>query len=329
MKGSPVRYGPHSPFDDEERATIEAIHDRVIESGRQDADELTSLITRQMVCLEWLGQVISEYPSPLEEQRLGARRRGLQTLVERLTRTNPANFEFFLPTRALLGHALVMAESNFYRLLSHLCHEALPDEEGRQLRDQVGRRLRVCLYIRLAEEVLSAIMTDDNLSDATRSKAVVALAQIWERRLTYRVDHFFPILEATWEARMRITATGGTLAGTQEIFELFKAGCDPAFVEYLARPEHSPDEVAAFREFLFGTTAEELNRRACDMAARGINSTRLGDPADPPDRDPATVLYEFFRSRHVQATARRLANVPGPKHTAEAYVMIHYLDTMG
>ena len=34
----------------------------------------------------------------------------------------------------------------------------------------------------------------------------------------------------------------------------------------------------------------------------------------------------FSARRFIQATARRLANLPGPKHTAEGYVMISYLE---
>ena len=328
MSPEPVRYGPHSPFDPEERKTIEEIHSRVKASPRPEADELSMAIRRQMVSLEFLGEVLSEYPSPLDEQTLGHRHRELQTLVDTLSRSTPANFEFHLPTRALLGRALVMAESNFYRLLRHVCHDLLDDSEGYALREQASQRLRVCLYTKLAEEVLSDITTDRNLADATRSKAVVALAQIWERRLTYRVSDFFPILEATWEARQRITATGGTLAGTQEIFDLFQAGCDPAFVEYFARPDPGEDEIEAFREFLFGTSTEELDRLAREMAANGESSTLLSDKAAAAEQDPVTVFYEFFSARHLQAAARRLAGVPGPKHTAEAYVMTSYLEQM-
>ena len=327
MPDTPVRYGPHSPFDPEERATIEEIHQRVLESGRSDAAELSNAIRRQLVCLEWLGETVSEYPSPLEEQVLGDRKRGLQTLVDTLSKTNPANFEFFLPTRALLGRALVMAEANFYRALTHICRDVLDGDASHRLHEQSSRRLRVCLYTKLAEEVLSTITTDDRLSNAVRSKAVDALAQIWDRRLTYRVSEFFPILEATWEARQRITATGGTLAGTTEIFDLFKAGCDPAFVEYFGESP-LPDEVEAFREFLFAASAEELNRLAVHMVASGSWATRLEGSIHASDRDPATFLFEFFRARQLQASSRRMADLPGPKHTAEAYVMIHYLDRM-
>ncbi len=49
--------------------------------------------------------------------------------------------------------------------------------------------------------------------------------------------------------------------------------------------------------------------------------------ADPPSllEDPGTALYAFFQSRFLQATARRLSGAPGPKRTAEGYVMLTFL----
>jgi hypothetical protein len=283
-----------------------------------------------MVCLEWMGEVISEYPSPIEEQRLGKRERGLDTLVQTLGKSNPANFDFFLPTRALLGRALVMAEANFYRLLLHVCADETVAGCGTELSESIQKRLRLCLYTKLVEEVLSALACDDSIDVPVRSKSVVALAQIWERRMTYRVSDFFPVLDATWEARRRVKAVGGTLAGMQEMFELFNAGCDPQFVDFFIRPNPSEDEIEAFREFLFGKTTEELNRIRTEMAEGDALCVNF-DKESKIHQDGAgiTGFYEFFRSRYLQAMARNLANLPGPKRTAEGYVMISYLEQMG
>lgn len=324
----PIHYGPNSPFTPEERQAVEEVYGQVVASGHPEAEALRLLIYQQICCLEWLGEVLAQYPSPLGEQRLGRRRRGLRTLVDSLSHTNPANFEFFVPTRALLGRALDMAESNFYRLLRHVCREILHDDRGRKLREDVTQRLRVCLYTKLTEEVLSAIASDGQLDRSVRERAVLALAQIWEHRLTYRVSDFFPILEATWEARQRISVIGGTLAGTQELFQLFREGCDPKFVDYFTRPDPDPNEIEAFREFLFATSAEELDRLAAEMAEEGIHSITLHDSISSSDRDAASVFYEFFRSRYMLATARQVTGTSGPRHTAEGYVMIFYLGRM-
>jgi len=326
MNVAPICYGTNSPFTLDEREAIQAVFQEVQASDHPQAPALATTIRQQMVSLEWLGEVMAQYPSPLGEQTLGQRQRGLDTLIEKLSQSNAANFEFFLPTRALLGRALDMAESNFYRLLMHVCDEVIPGETGEHLYGRATYCLRLCLYTKLVEEVLSVITSDNDLDRSVRCKAGEALAHVWDRRLGYRVRDFFPLLEATWEARQRITVTGGTLHGTQEVFELFQEGADPQFVDYFVRDSKTDDEVEAFREFLFDTSAEELNRLAREMSASGLNSIRLDKPLKLPDRDVATMFYEFFRSRQLLASARRLARLPGPKRTAEGYVMIYFLE---
>ena len=321
-----ICYGTNSPFASGERRTIEAIYDEVLASEHPEASALAPVIRQQMATLEWLGETMAQYPSPMDEQTLGQRQRSLNTLIDTLSRSNPANFEFFLPTRALLGRALVMAESNFFRLLRHVCEQVIPDPRCNELREEATRWLRLCLYTKLVEEVLSTIASDNGLDRSVRGKAVEALAQIWERQLLYRVRDFFPLLEATWEARQRINVIGGTLYGTQEIFELFQAGADPRFVDYFVRTDHTQDEIEAFREFLFGASCERLNRMAREMEQNAVNSVRLSNPVHPPTVDAATIFYEFFRSRQLQAAARKMARQPGPKRTAEEYVMIYFLE---
>ena len=321
-------YGPASPFDPQERGTIEAIYAAVVCSEHPQAEELRRHIHDQARSLELLGQVMAQYPSPLLDGQLGSQKRSIDTLVDTLSRSNPANFEFFLPTRALLGQALDRAESNFYRLLQHVCREILEGDRRRQLLEEATQRLRACLYTRLTEDVLSAIAADEELDRPVRAQAVRSLAQIWEHRLTYRVNDFFPVIEATWEARQRIAITGGTLGGTQEILALFAEGCDPKFVDYFTGPDLTGDRVEAFREFLFATPSEELARLTREMAERGDNCVALGDVFNTPECDSARTFFEFFRARYLQAMARRVSGAPGPKHTAEGYVMMSHLSKM-
>ena len=55
---------------------------------------------------------------------------------------------------------------------------------------------------------------------AVRAQGVRSLANLWGNRLTWRVNDFFPILDATWEARLRVQVVGGTLAGSSELVQL-------------------------------------------------------------------------------------------------------------
>ena len=201
------------------------------------------------------------------------------------------------------------------------------------LKERVDERLCYCLYTRLAEEVLKHIASDDDTTKTIREKAALALVHIWEQA-TYRVSDFFPLLQATWEARRQVPAKVGTMMGTAEIFGLMQAGCDKKFVDYLTRPEHSEDESAAFREFIFGATSEQLERVQSELHDSGKSVIEKEDLATENKLhdaftltgDPALAMFEFFLSRHLQAAARRQTRLPGPKRTAEEYVMLYYLE---
>ncbi|MBN2196085.1 MAG: hypothetical protein JW751_24930 [Polyangiaceae bacterium] len=322
-------FGPNSPFSGEERTTCDDVVAALHRSERPEAAAVLETIAAHFQRLEAFGELLSQFPSPLMRHRLGSREQSLESLAEGLCQSTPANFEFRAPTRAIVGRALDMAELNFYRLLGYACDEVLVGEEGTRLRTATTRQLREVIYTKLVEEVLGDVVSDDSVLRTTRFRAVYGLAQIWERRLTYRTREFFPLLEASWEARNRVSVVGGTLLGTQEMFSLFREGCAPEFVEYFVRPEPTDDEVAAFREFLFGASAEELESLAQRMDRERRASLPLGNGCGRSlslsGADAGTSLYEFFRVRFLKATARRLAGLPGPKRTAEGYVMIDFL----
>jgi len=328
-----LHFSSNGPFDDAERAVIADVVAAVEEAGAPTTTQLLMAVTQNIQQLDAFGQLVCDYPSVFGEQSLGSKRRGVQSLLSGLSRSTPSNFDMFLPTRALMSRTLQMGEVNFYRLLRYVCSEALPPERAAGLQARVEQLLCHCLYTRLAEIVFIDIASDDLLEREVRSRAALSLLHIWEQT-TYRVSDFFPLLEATWEARRRFPATLGTLMGTSEMFRLIEAGCDENFVDYLVRPERSDDENAAFREFLFGATTEHLEKIREQMEADGKQAIAATDVADSSrlkdacadGGDPSLAMFEFFLYRHLQAAARRQANLPGPKRTAEEYVMLYYLE---
>jgi hypothetical protein len=77
---------------------------------------------------------------------------------------------------------------------------------------------------------------------------------------------------------------------------------------------------------LFGTSSEELERLELLMAREGKTSIELDSRLGSSARDGGSILFEFFRARLVQCSARRVAELPGPRHTAEGYVMLAWLE---
>ncbi|MCA8950462.1 MAG: hypothetical protein KDE27_13235 [Planctomycetes bacterium] len=319
--------GQH-PLEPAELELVDRVLDALAADERAEARAAAGAIEEQLESLALFGQLLGRYPSPLDEQRLGPMRRGLDTLVDSLVATDQASFPFRAPTQALVGRAMNMAQINFLRLLWHVAG-SLPDPgEAKELREVAAVRLRAAVHCRLVEEVLADIVTDAEIDRRLREQAVHSLAQLWANRLTWRVHTFFPILAETWEARQRVRVCGGTLGGCTEIFQLLTQGADAEFVELFADRAPGGQEEQAFREFLFGKSSEELDRLAERMAKEGLTSIELdsrlgGDGAS--GRDAGSILFEFFRTRLVQCSARRIGHLDGPRHTAEGYVMLAWL----
>ncbi len=317
-----LQFGPHGPFDNEERACIAEATEALEACGNGETRAALAFVVEGISLLERQGALLNEF---LVSCSISPKK-----LTERLLGSDPATFEILLPTSAFIARGLIMAEVNFYRELARLCRAHLPAERSQTLRPRLTRRVCECLYTRLAEEVLAHIASDDSVSLDARKKAVLALNEIWSRA-TYRVMEFFPILEATWEARRQVRVTLGTLAGTQEVFSLLASGCDARFVDYFTRTRPSEEEQQAFREFLFGSSTESLDELEQRMRREGMQCATCEDiegsgyPNLFGTGDPALALYAFFLSRHVRAAARRLSHQPGPKRTAEEYVMLAYL----
>ncbi len=335
-----LRFGSSSPFDSEEQDVIRALWDAILTSSHAARDNFLGMIRDSIRRSDAIGTALASYPSLLGEESLGARHRDLSTLVDLLVQATDANFDMLIPTRAILGRAVVMAELNSWRLFHYVFEEIRPDGHDSPM-DSLGARLDAdlhgCVYTKLTEEVLSAISYDGKLPRPTRALAVRHLSQLWENRLNYRVRDFFPLLEATWNARRRIRVSVGTMLGISEIFRLILAGCDPHFVEFFSRAHLTEDESQAFQEFLIGVPMEEIHSLSQLMEKTGKSSLSAEEAWDALRSDrkargmefQPVLAYESFRERFLQAAARRLKNLPGPKKTAEEYVMIYFLEHSG
>ncbi|GAB4145207.1 MAG: hypothetical protein Fur0037_13130 [Planctomycetota bacterium] len=307
---------------------IELLQDVVAAAGETPVGlGMAAAVVEQAANLDLFGELLSRYPSPLEDQELGGRRRGLDTLVDALCRANAAGITLRTPTQSIVGRALNLAQINFFRLLWHVCRSLPRDERGLDLRTRSATLLRGSIYGQLVEEVLRDLATDEVLPRRIRERAVRHLAMLWGRRLTWRVHDFLPMLEATWEARARVRVVGGSMAGASEMFQFLTQGADQRFVDLLTASERGEEQEQAFAEFLFGRSSEELEELTRRMAREGIDSLALDVGSDPMHRDAGSVFYEFFETRFLRASARRILGQPGPRYTAEGYVVLAWLQS--
>ena len=334
MAATSLHFGSGTSFDAQERATLEQLAVAIASSDHPAKDSLLETIDGHVQRVGEVAAALRSFPRVFSERTLGQRKRGLETLVDLLARADDARVEMFLPTQALVGRALLMAELNVWRLTIYICDELFGADGDHPLRKESDHWLHGCVYTKCAEELLQSIAMDSKMERDIRRKAVGYLVRFWETRHTYGVRHFFPLLAETWSARNRIRVSVGTLLGVSEIFRLLQVGCDPQFVEYFCRSRLSQDEQEAFQEFLIGVTTEQIHSLEELISETGKDSITPEEAEQALARNrselassnPGVRAYEFYRSRYLQAAARRLKNLPGPKRTAEEYVMIYFLD---
>ncbi|NQU50030.1 MAG: hypothetical protein HQ519_15375 [Planctomycetes bacterium] len=336
MPSPQLRFGPIDSFSGSERKTIQALWDESLASNHPDKLQMCEFIANNVNRVQKVAEALEAYPSVFEESTLGSRERDMSTMVDHLVQANETNYEMFVPTRALVGRTLVQAELNFWRMARFVGREVEEYRPGpiALVLTQVDEWLHGCVYTMLAEEVLGSISRDEQNSVELRTLATEKLCSLWEDYLHWAVRDFSPLLQATWTARRRIRVSLGTLLGVSELMRLLQAGCDPEFVEYFARPNPTEDEGLAFHEFLIGVRTEQIRSLEQFMKEVGRSSlsqaeaeSALGiQPLRPEQSHGGVKAYRFFRERHLQATARRMRDEPGPRRTAEEYVMIYFLE---
>ncbi|HKA91838.1 MAG TPA: hypothetical protein VKE22_29450 [Haliangiales bacterium] len=284
--------------------------------------------------LEWLGRgagVVAACPAftPLDrDQAAGA----VERLVDLLAGVSEYDFELHVPTKAMLGQAYLVAKINFLRALESAAREVgAPADVLPALRAELGQSI----YTRLGEDLIIAIVTDRANSRAARRRGAELLHRIWEQRMLTEIDDFAPVLEAAWEARNKVKPVLGTMLGSHEIFRLFQEARDERFLDYFVDADVTPEQGEAFEEFLFGLAHEDIGRLRAHLAARGqaaispeeagrvLGRDSAGD--DGPDEGPVA-LFASYKRRKLKAGYRALTGAPGPKHTAEEYVMLSFLN---
>jgi len=315
-----------------ERKLVGELRKRLASTGAMDGIVALKEGIERLVEL-W--KAIDRFPSVYEAQRLGSRYRNFATLIEKFAHINPYVTEAYLPTRAVLGRGYGMAKFNFGRLLGVVVEEFLQDEPDVDvLMEDVDDVMRESVCTIIGEDLLMSITSDGRLEEDVRKLAVSAIAGLWEEREVGTMRGFFHVLTSIWRAKASMTINYGTLGGVAELFCLARGGCDEEFLSYFGREDVGADERAALLEFMFNATYEELEVMRRYMHEHGVKALGAEDVARifnvPLSRLHRTThrpedIFFTFRERQVMAAQRRVRNLPGPKKTAEEYVMVYLL----
>lgn len=312
-------------LDEPERAVIGA----TLEFLRAKDPDAARAFEGDMARLEGTAQVARGFPSMLGQARPGAK--GAKSLVATLCQVDSGMSSFSLPMRAVLGDAFLVAKAQLFQAFrDQLSLYAAEAPEG--LVEALGREAAQTIYTMLLAELLWDLVRNRGQSLELRQRVATELVRLWESPDKLGVDDFFPVLEAVWRARNRVTVVYGTMAGVSELFQLVREECPPQFVSFFTRDEVSRQEEDAFQEFLFGLPQEELRRLHGAMADKGLEvidrkfaaETLQGSHALQ-EKTPEA-LYASYRRRQSACQLRRLVGAPGPQNTAETYMILHLLE---
>ncbi|MGM0596216.1 MAG: hypothetical protein ACQES9_04185 [Myxococcota bacterium] len=256
-------------------------------------------------------------------------------LIENLININPHDFELRLPTRTIFGKTLIDLEISFWGFIIYSL-EILADENNEKIIEhynkKVSHHLSKRVYNRMTAELLTSVATNTNIKDTTRQQAIRYLITLWKKTAIEAMRNFAPLMESIWAARKKAKIVMGTMMGIQEMFDMQINGATPHFLNFIASHGENEEIQAAFREFLFGATYEELCRKDSIRKENGvIDSNSVISSFDNNKVNNSTLenalgIYRFFTKRKLEAKARQMSNSPGPKSTAEEFLLIYFLE---
>lgn len=337
--GSQPSSSAHAPafgvavLDRHESELVTAALALVSERSPTDATILEGLIAELKATSELLDR-----QRPLRRPTaLGGEPRDEQTLIDHLCTIDGLSGDLALPLKATLSRTYLLTKINFLRgFVKATC--AIGDAPGvLKMSHDLREELAQSIYTLLAEELFLALLRKPDVSRRTKQRAADQLITVWDDAML-EIDDFAPLLESAWHARNRINSAYGTLLGATETFRLIMEDCNADVLEFFGREGMSADEGAAFEEFLFNMTSEELAtlRRAMQQqhlsaASPAWAAEILGRQIEELEHGPTheidpMALYRSYQRRQLAADFRLMSGAPGPRRTAEGYLMVYLLD---
>jgi hypothetical protein len=293
------------------------------------AADLKKALRRGLRNLGSIALALESYPSLRGRDVLGDKERSFETLLRTLVEGGEHGLEWVVPTKAVLARTYGIAKVNFFSSLKYVV-EASRGPAAAQLRDRLAAAVEEAVHSRLAEELYAGFITSRTTRRRVKEIAAQHLIDLWDGRVGLVTRRFCPLLRSAWTARTRAPRVFGTLVGVQEMMQLLFADCDQRFVDHFARHAQDLEQRQAFEEFLFDLAFEDLERVRLRMLEEGRSCVGprevetylgFGEGRLRPLVGGPKALYVSFRRRRVKAQYRTSMGTPGPKRTAEAYLL--------
>jgi len=266
---------------------------------------------------------------------LGGETRDEATLIEHLCSMDGLSGDLVLPLKATLSRTHLLTKINFLRGFVKATSALVDVPHATKMTHDLREELAQAIYTLLAEELFLALLRKPDILRRTKQRAADQLITVWDDA-ALEIDDFAPLLESAWHARNRINTAYGTLLGATETFRLVTEDCSPEVLEFFGREGMSADESAAFEEFLFNMTSEELAKLRRAMQQQHVSAAspawaaevlgrHIEDLEHSREIDPMA-LYRSYQRRQLAADYRLMSGAPGPRRTAEGYLMVYLLD---
>jgi hypothetical protein len=320
-----------SVLDRHESELVQQAMEAVASRSPSDASILQTLLSELRATAELLDR-----QRPLRHPTsLGGENRDEGTLIDHLCTMDGLSGDLVLPLKATLSRTHLLTKINFLRGFVKATTALIDHPHAHKMAHELREELAQAIYTLLAEELFLALLRKPDVQRRTKQRAADQLITVWDDA-ALEIDDFAPLLESAWHARNRINTAYGTLLGATETFRLVTEDCSPEVLEFFGREGMSADESAAFEEFLFNMTSEELAklRRAMQQHhvsaaspawAAEILGRQIEDLEHSHEIDPMA-LYRSFQRRQLAADFRLMSGAPGPRRTAEGYLMVYLLD---
>jgi hypothetical protein len=320
-----------SVLDRHESELVEQAMAAVAARSPADAQILQNLINELRATSELLDR-----QRPLRRPTaLGGEARDESTLIDHLCGIDGLSGDLALPLKATLSRTHLLTKINFLRGFVKATAALGDTPQAAKMTHELREEVAQSIYTLLAEELFLALLRKPDVSRRIKQRAADQLITIWDDA-ALEIDDFAPLLESAWHARNRINTAYGTLLGATETFRLVTEDCSPEVLEFFGRDGMSADESAAFEEFLFNMTSEELATLRRAMQQQHVSAASPAWAAEVLGRQiedlehsheiDAMALYRSYQRRQLAADFRLMSGAPGPRRTAEGYLMVYLLD---
>jgi hypothetical protein len=318
-------------FTESEKMVVDRIRGKIKKMGYADdhagvESTCYSLIT--------MADLISTYPSILDNQSLGDNSRSVETLVRTLCSSRNLDLLLHTPTKAVLGRSFTIAKINFFLLLSYLCRDM---SELCEHKADINEIISLNIFAVMAEDVFISIVSDMGIPLTVRQSAGLLLTRIWENRIFLGANDFAPILTELWEKRKTFLPAYGTMAGVSEV-TTFCLRNNSLWLNFFEDDEFNDDRLESLKEYLMGLSYEEITAIQAYMKLndiRVLDQTGIAKILDSAgayfmkDYNDPREIYHFYTRRKENSDFREKSQIPGPKKTIEEYIMCYLLKKSG